>query len=110
MIAIKNEKSWSLAKDQRSLYSASPVWPYGRGDVWILRYHGNELDDGVNCTMGGFGGCVTKANIDSFVKREPISDHDVVIWYAGHVTHDVAHEPPGEFGHICGPDLKPVNW
>src|SRR5947208_3683183 len=106
----ENEKSWSLAKDQRSLYAASPDWPYGRGDVWILRYHGNELDDGVNCTTGGFGGCVTEANIDSFVNGEPISDHDVVIWYAGHVTHDVGAEPPGVFGHICGPDLKPVNW
>lgn len=89
--------------------TASADWPYPRGDVWILRYHGNELDDGVNCTTGGFG-CVTEANIDSFVNGEPISDHDVVIWYASHVTHDVAHDEPGEFGHICGPELKPVNW
>lgn len=87
----------------------SADWPYPRGDVWILRYHGNELDDGVNCTTGG-GGCVTEANLDSFVNGEAINDHDVVIWYAGHVTHDVTHDPPGEFGHICGPDLKPVNW
>lgn len=90
--------------------TASADWPYPRGDVWILRYHGTELDDGVNCTRGGFNGCVTEANLDGFVNGEPISDHDVVIWYAGHVTHDVTHEPPGEFGHICGPDLKPVNW
>jgi hypothetical protein len=89
--------------------TASPDWPYPRGDVWILRYHGNELDDGVDCTTGGFG-CVTEANLDGFVTGEPISDHDVVIWYAGHVTHDVGAEPPGEFGHICGPELKPVNW
>ena len=89
--------------------TASPDWPYPRGDVWILRYHGNELDDGVDCTTGGFG-CVTEANLDGFVTGEPISDHDVVIWYAGHVTHDVGAEPPGVFGHICGPDLKPVNW
>jgi hypothetical protein len=89
--------------------TASPDWPYPRGDVWILRYHGSELDDGVNCTTGG-NGCVTEANLDGFVNGEPISDHDVVIWYAGHVTHDVGAEPPGEFGHICGPDLKPVKW
>jgi hypothetical protein len=87
----------------------SPDWPYPRGDVWFLRYHASELDDGVNCTTGGFG-CVTEANIDGFVNGEPISDHDVVVWYAGHVTHDVGAEPPGVFGHICGPDLKPVNW
>lgn len=89
--------------------TASPDWPYPRGDVWILRYHGNELDDGVDCTTGGFG-CVTEANLDGFVTGEPISDHDVVIWYAGHVTHDVGAEPPGIFGHTCGPELKPVNW
>jgi hypothetical protein len=89
--------------------TASPDWPYPRGDVWFLRYRGSELDDGVNCTTGG-PGCVTEANLDGFVNGEAISNHDVVVWYAGHVTHDVAHEEPGEFGHICGPDLKPVNW
>lgn len=89
--------------------TASPDWPYPRGDVWFLRYRGSELDDGVNCTTGG-PGCVTEANLDGFVNGEAISNHDVVVWYAGHVTHDVGAEPPGEFGHICGPDLKPVNW
>ncbi len=87
----------------------SPDSPYPRGDVWFLRYRASELDDGVNCTTGGFG-CVTEANLDGFVNGEPISDHDVVVWYAGHVTHDIGAEPPGVFGHICGPDLKPVNW
>ena len=53
---------------------------------------------------------MTEANLDGFVNGEPINDHDVVVWYAGHVTHDVGAEPPGVFGHICGPDLKPVNW
>jgi hypothetical protein len=89
--------------------TASPDWPYPRGDVWFLRYHGTELDDGVNCTTGGFN-CVTEANLDGFINGEAINNHDVVVWYAGHVTHDVNAEPPGEFGHICGPDLKPVNW
>jgi hypothetical protein len=89
--------------------TASPDWPYPRGDVWFLRYRGSELDDAVNCTTGGIG-CVTEANLDGFVNGEAISKNDVVVWYAGHVTHDVGAEPPGEFGHICGPDLKPVNW
>ena len=75
----------------------------------MLTTEATELDDGVNCTTGGFG-CVTEADLDAFVNAEPIGNPDLVIWYAGHVTHDVAHEPPGEFGHICGPDLKPVKW
>ena len=28
------------------LASAQPDTPFGKGDVWILRYHGAELDDG----------------------------------------------------------------
>jgi hypothetical protein len=86
--------------------TSSPDWDYPRGDVWILRYHGSELDDGYNNTIGPG----TPANLDGFVNGEPISNHDVVIWYAAHVTHDVGAEPPGTFGHIAGPTLKPVNW
>jgi hypothetical protein len=87
----------------------SPDAPYGRGDVWILRYRSTELDDGVDCTTGGFG-CTTEADLDKFVNGESVNNRDVVIWYAGHVTHDVSHEPPGSFGHIVGPDLKLVKW
>ncbi|MBV8858935.1 MAG: hypothetical protein JOZ02_18530 [Acidobacteria bacterium] len=88
--------------------ATSPDAPYPRGDVWILRYRATELDDGVNCTWGF--GCTTEADIDKFVNGESVNNQDVVIWYAGHVTHDVAHEPPGSFGHIVGPDLKRVKW
>jgi hypothetical protein len=87
----------------------SPDAPYPRGDVWILRYRGTELDDGVNCTTGG-PGCTTEADLDKFVNGESVNDKDVVVWYAGHVTHDVAHEPPGSFGHVVGPDLKRIKW
>jgi Cu2+-containing amine oxidase len=82
--------------------ATSPDAPYPRGDVWILRYRSTELDDGVNCT--------TEADIDKFVNGESVNNQDVVIWYAGHVTHDVSHEEPGTFGHIVGPDLKRVKW
>jgi hypothetical protein len=89
--------------------STSPDAPYPRGDVWILRYRSTELDDGVDCTTGG-PNCATEAAIDNFVNGESVNNQDVVIWYAGHVTHDVKTEPPGKFGHICGPDLKLVKW
>lgn len=85
--------------------AASPDWPFGRGDVWILRYHGSEIDDGVVAT-----GPPYEADIDRWVNGEPIHDHDVVIWYGGHFTHDVNHDGPAQHGHIVGPDLKPVNW
>ncbi len=89
------------AKD--GIATASPDWPFPRGDVWILRYHGSELDDGAVATAD-------EAALDGFVNGESINNQDVVIWYAAHVTHDVAEDPPGTFGHIAGPDLKPVKW
>jgi Copper amine oxidase, enzyme domain len=85
--------------------TASPDWPFPRGDVWILRYRGTELDDGVVAT-----GPPYEAGLDGFQNGEPINNQDVVIWYAAHVTHDIAAEPPGTFGHVVGPDLTPVNW
>jgi hypothetical protein len=82
---------------------AMPDWPYGRGDAWFLRYRGTEIDDGAVATG-------SEAGLDSWVNGEPINGKDVVVWYAGHSTHDVGHEEPGEFGHIVGPELKPVQW
>lgn len=82
----------------------SPDWPFPNGDIWILRYRGTELDDGVPF----LGSC--EVELDRFVNGEPIDNQDVVIWYAAHVTHDITAEPPGTFGHIAGPTLEPFNW
>jgi copper amine oxidase-like protein len=85
--------------------SAMPDAPFGRGDVWILRYRSSEIDDGSIAT-----GPPYEAGLDSWVNGEAISSADVVIWYGAHFTHDVAHDHPGEFGHIVGPDLTRVKW
>jgi hypothetical protein len=85
--------------------TASPDWPFPRGDVWLLRYRGTEIDDGVVAI-----GPPYEAGLDAWQNWEAINAHDVVVWYAGHFSHDVAHEAPGTHGHIVGPDLKPVNW
>lgn len=87
--------------------TAFPDWPFPRGDVWILRYRGTELDDGVVAT-----GPPYEAGLDALAgQAEPIHRADVVIWYGAHFTHDPANEPPGGVhGHTVGPDLKPVNW
>lgn len=81
---------------------------YARGDVWMLRYRGSELDDGHNQTSGPPG--VTEADLDKFVNGEVIANQDVVIWYAAHIEHDVQGEPPGHYGHWSGPDLVPHDW
>jgi hypothetical protein len=80
-------------------------WPFPRGDLWVLRYHGNEIDDGVHAI-----GPPYEAGIDAWVNGEAVNGQDVVIWYGAHFTHDVQGDPPGQHGHIVGPDLKLVKW
>ena len=78
---------------------------YGVGDLWVLRYHGNELDDGQGFTTDP---ALSRAGIDKFINGESVDGQDVVIWYAGHFRHDEAHPDPA--GHVVGPDLRPFNW
>jgi hypothetical protein len=85
--------------------TAMPDWPFPRGDVWILRYHGNEIDDGSVAIGPPF-----EAGLNSWVNGEAINGKDIVIWYGAHFSHDVNHEEHSTFGHIVGPDLKLVKW
>ena len=80
-------------------------WPFPRGDVWLLRYRGTEIDDGSVAT-----GPRAWAGLDAWQNWEPLSGYDVVVWYGAHFSHDIAAEPPGSHGHIVGPDARPVNW
>lgn len=79
---------------------------FGVGDVWLLRYHSNELDDGQGFTTDVNR---ARANLDKFLAtRENINGQDIVVWYAAHFLHD---ETSGEdVSHILGPELKPRNW
>jgi len=79
---------------------------FGRGDVWILRYNDNEIDDGVVAI-----GPPYEADIDRFVNGEEVRNQDVVVWYGAHFTHDVHEdEENGHASHIVGPVLRPINW
>ena len=71
----------------------------------MLRYHGNEIDDGVMAV-----GPPYEAGLDAWVNGEAVSNHDVVVWYGAHFTHDVQEHGAAQHGHIVGPDLKPVRW
>ncbi len=75
---------------------------YARGDVWVLQYHSNELDDGHNSTSSN-----TEADLDQFVTGESVQNQDIVVWYAAHFIHD---ELGGTAIHIVGPDLIKVAW
>ena len=78
---------------------------YGAGDLWVLRYHGNEIDDGHGFSTNPVQ---SRADIDTFLTAESVNGQDVVIWYGGHFRHDEAHPAPGR--HVVGPDLIPFNW
>jgi len=82
-----------------------PDWPYGRGDVWVLRYRGSEIDDGSVAV-----GPPYEADINRWINGESVNNVDVVIWYGAHFTHDLSHEDAATHGHIVGPDLRPVGW
>jgi hypothetical protein len=75
---------------------------YGQGDLWVLRYHGSEIDDG-----GPVGG--TEAHMDRYVNGEVVENADVVVWYGAHFRHDVREQGTAEC-HSVGPTLKLVQW
>ncbi|KAI9786210.1 MAG: hypothetical protein M1839_007620 [Geoglossum umbratile] len=79
---------------------------FGVGDLWVLKYHPGEIDDGVGFTSD----IDAKANIDKFVNGELVKDQDVVVWYGAHFKHDQSHEQEPEHGHVVGPDIRPVWW
>jgi hypothetical protein len=87
------------------LAAAMPDAPFGRGDVWILRYHGNEVDDGSVAV-----GPPYEAQLDNWVNGESVSDDDLVVWYGAHFSHDVNEDHAAQHDHIVGPDLMPVRW
>jgi hypothetical protein len=76
---------------------------YGVGDFWALRYRSGQIDDGAVATS-------TRAHLDAFVNGESIVGTNVVVWYAGHFTHEVGHDHAEGGGHIVGPTLKPDRW
>ncbi|KAI9772738.1 MAG: hypothetical protein M1840_000333 [Geoglossum simile] len=79
---------------------------FGVGDMWALKYHPGEIDDGV-----GFTSTVeARANIDKFKNGEVVEDQDVVIWYAAHFKHNQGHEQGLEQGHVVGPEIRPLRW
>jgi hypothetical protein len=77
---------------------------YGVGDFWALRHRPGQIDDGAVATS-------TRAHIDAFVNGESITGTNVVVWYAGHFTHDTrADQHAAGGGHIVGPTLTPDRW
>lgn len=76
---------------------------YGIGDFWALRHRSGQIDD--SAIAGD-----TRAHIDGFVNGDSIVGTNVVVWYVGHFSHDVAHDDAAGGVHIVGPTLVPDRW
>ncbi|WP_214324969.1 hypothetical protein [Nonomuraea sediminis] len=74
---------------------------YGVSDLWFLRHHPSELED-------GNPGPRDRAALNRFMNGESINGANVVVWYAGHYYHDQGHPQPHQ-GELIGPDLIPID-
>jgi hypothetical protein len=85
---------------------------YGRGDLWFLKYRDTEITD---TACAGESGSAAKLNC--YLNNESLSG-DIVVWYAGHFSHnDAANVNPNLTGpdilngsRVQGPDLIPARW
>ncbi|MER8834647.1 hypothetical protein [Mesorhizobium sp. M0909] len=76
-------------------------WPFGRGDVWLLRHKNAELDDGIEAV-----GPPYETGVGSFVNGEALSGYPLALWYAGHFTHDLSTMAAAAHDHLVGVDLN----
>jgi hypothetical protein len=74
-----------------------PADNFSEGDVWVLRYNANEIDDG-----HGLGEC--PVDFSGFLNGQSLTD--VVLWYRAGLLHE-----GGADCDLIGPTLYPIgNW
>ncbi len=103
-----HHRHWLVRHDRDSReYSIMPgpddgtADDFGAGDVWVLAYSPDEMDDGQGFTTDP---ALVRADLDRFVSGEGVHSKDVVVWYGVHVSH------PGTGAERVGPDLVPGHW
>jgi len=74
---------------------------FGAGDVWVLAYSPDEMDDGQGLTADP---AQARAGLDRLVSGEGVHSKDLVVWYGVHLAH------PGTGADRVGPDLVPGHW
>jgi len=79
---------------------------FGAGDVWVLRYDPDEIDDGQGFTTDP---ALARAGLDRFLTGQPVQSQDLVLWYGVHVSHG-PDEDPGQGVQRVGPDLVAGHW
>lgn len=79
---------------------------FGVGDVWILRFDPDEIDDGQGFTTDP---ALARAGLDHLVSGEPVHSEDMVVWYGVHVAHSPVEDGPARPDRV-GPDLVAGHW
>ncbi|MGH9188855.1 MAG: hypothetical protein ACRD0Q_02295 [Acidimicrobiales bacterium] len=107
----ESDRYWRVRNDRSSRsYSLVPgagdgeADGFGVGDVWLLRYSPDEIDDGQGFTADPV---LARAGLDRFLTGEPTHREDVVLWYSAHLVHEPASSPVA--GRI-GPDVRARLW
>jgi len=110
----EHQRYWRVRNTQASQGYAIQPGPndgsadqFGAGDVWVLRYDPNEVDDGQGFTTDPM---LARANLDRMVSGESVERQDLVVWYGAHFRHDAEHGDSDGADHRVGPDLVPYQW
>jgi len=99
-ISGRGYEVWPGANDDWADFPGPGDWTVA--DVWAMRYHDDEIDDG-GATSGRYGDA---AHLDQYITGETLNGQDVVIWYRVGIRH------AGSTGcHLVGPTLRPIgSW
>lgn len=92
-------------RNVRSAATYSVMPDSGSGDVWVLRFHDDEVDDAQGFTTDP---ALARAQLDRLVSGEPLRREDIVLWYSGSVVLDPAGGAP--VSTPVGPDLVSGHW
>jgi len=87
---------WPGPRDDFADWPGPPDWTVA--DVWALRYHDREIDDG-GATCGHYGDA---AHLDQYLNGESLNGQDVVLWYRAGARHAGSTECD-----MVGPTLRP---
>ncbi|MDQ6726521.1 MAG: hypothetical protein M3066_10210 [Actinomycetota bacterium] len=85
---------------------AGTAGDFGAGDVWILRFDPEQIDDGQGFTTDP---SLARAGLDRFLSGRPVQSRDLVVWYGVHVRHGPDEDPERAADRV-GPDLVAGHW
>ncbi len=111
--AADHDRFWRIRHDRDGRdYSIAPgpgdgtADAFGAGDLWVLRYDPDEIDDGQGFTTDP---ALARAGLDRLVTGQPVQSQDLVFWYGVHVDHGPGQDPDRVVQRV-GPDLVPGHW